>query len=366
MRLNILLFALLIPYATAIVRTLNLDGVGKVSFKAVKQSANVHGIFNDFGSLSFQHGPAYPKSGAVELFTEGLNDPSMFMTSPNDRLNLPYHLAFAVAGNITADISGVQVNCGTLHIGASQKPNLWWFGSPQCGKQEVDPVPSPPPALPSGLYGGKPHPPPQPKQKTYQLVCPCENGTYVQFTQPDKKIHKHLDVDINDCTAIDKKVGQWVQVGSSPGTQSYEFDYGVERSYTVQKTQTWGRSTTVSVTVGFSFAGFSASTTVSHEWSYQFSIQHSSTFSMSEMEKYTTTVGKGVIWQFQMGITDNCGTSGIHMKDVQVTPDAHSPPCCLPGYFKNISEPWGDCVSLGGIELNGCKHAIPKESAIVV
>jgi len=284
---------------------------------------------------------------------KGLNDPSMFMSSPDDNVKVPTKLEFAVVGNLTADIEATQLECGKLHIGHYHSD--WWFGSPDCAKVEVDPAGSPH-SLASGGSGNPPIPPP----KQHQFVCPCDGGAYIQFAQPRTAKHD-VQVDINDCTLIKKKVGQWVQVGSSPGSQTYEFDYGVERDYTVSKTNTWGHTTTIQTHAGFSFSAFSFSIDVTHETSYQFAEEHSETFSMSSTEHYSTTVGAGMIWQFKMDITDNCGTSGVHMKDIQVTPNGQSPPCCLPGFFKNISDPWGDCLEVGGKVYNVC-----KKGAVVV
>merc|ERR1712100_265055 len=82
---------------------------------------------------------------------------------------------------------------------------------------------------------------------------------------------------------------------------------------------------------------------------------HDDTFSTNEMTTFSTTLPAGVIFQFQMNIDDNCGQSGVFMNDFVVTASANEPPCCLPGYFVDISEPHGECItSDDGDNYNVC------------
>merc|ERR1719454_2138317 len=113
-------------------------------------------------------------------------------------------------------------------------------------------------------------------------------------------------MNIYDCSAILDKSGQWVQIASSPGDQQLTYSEGTSHSKTVTDTKTWGSSTTNSVSAGFAFLGFSFSASVSHTTSKQFTKTHSSTFEEDSSESYTTSVGPGTVWQFQMGIKDNC------------------------------------------------------------
>lgn len=171
---------------------------------------------------------------------------------------------------------------------------------------------------------------------------------------------------ISDCTAVAEKEGHWVEVGSSPGKQEMQFSYGITRSYMVRKTKSWEHSTTISVTAGFSFGGFSASTTISHETSRSFSVTHENTFSMSQTETYTTELPAGTVWQFQMDVKDNCGTSGVHMKDFQVTRGSPFPPCCLPGFFKDPQNARGDCLTFKGEYYNVCQNTTASTNFLAV
>lgn len=221
----------------------------------------------------------------------------------------------------------------------------WYIGGEQCQKSAVDPAT------------------PQPGHPLYKLVCECDDSILVEFTQEEtlqpQKAGNHLSTAINDCTAVFGKHSHWVQVGSSPGSQQLQFSYGVDRSYSVSNTGSWSKSTTESMTGGFSYDGFSLSRTVSDGTSRQYTLSHSSTFSTSQMDTYVTTLPAGVVWQFQVGVQDNFGTSTVHMRDFQVTDSAASPPCCLPGYFLDESDPRGDCINVDGEVYNVCRDQDP-------
>merc|ERR1712014_547489 len=73
--------------------------------------------------------------------------------------------------------------------------------------------------------------------------------------------------------------------------------------------------------------------------------EYSSEFSMSKTETHTFNYGAGVVWQWQFTITDQCGSSTVSGNDMALTPGAFEPPCCLPGYAKNVSVPHGACAA---------------------
>merc|ERR1712232_1474920 len=123
-----------------------------------------------------------------------------------------------------------------------------------------------------------------------------------------------------------------------------------------------GRSTTISMKNGFKYDGYSLEVTVSHTTSYEFTESHTSTFAMSQKETYKTSLDAGVVWQFQ--VKDDCGTSTVHMKDFQVTSNIASPPCCLPGYFKDAKNPTGDCLTVDGQTYNVCKKELGGEMLV--
>merc|ERR1712070_1153167 len=121
----------------------------------------------------------------------------------------------------------------------------------------------------------------------------------VTFPQGKDKAD-NLPMDIYDCSAIMDKAGQWVEIASSPGEQTITYSRGTSHSKTVTDSKTWGSSTTNSVSAGFGFFGISLSASVSHETSKSFTKTHSSTFSEDTSESYSTSLGPGTVWQFQM------------------------------------------------------------------
>jgi hypothetical protein len=251
---------------------------------------------------------------------DGIEDPSMYMRSPNiGSDNPPSELQFTVHGNL-----------------------YWFLSSKHCVK---------------GL------PPEGGKDGQYRFVCECDGGMVVMFSQPGHdKFTSNLPMNIYDCSAIMDKAGRWVEVASSPGAQTLTYSHGVEHGKSVTDSKTWGHSTTSSVSAGFSFFGISISSSVSHMTSEFFTKSHTSTFSMSDTESYTTQMGAGTVWQFQMDIKDNCGLSGVKFNDLQLTQSGLNPPCCLPGHFVNISNPEGECLEVDGEKYDVCDR---KSQALI-
>jgi len=164
-------------------------------------------------------------------------------------------------------------------------------------------------------------------------------------------------MDIYDCSAIMQKSGMWVEIASSPGSQTLTYSRGTSHSKTVSDTKTWGKSTTNSVSAGFGFFGISLSSSVSHMTSQSFAKTHSSTFSEDSSESYSTSLGPGTVWQFQMAIQDNCGGSSVQFSDLQLTQSTLHRPCCLPGHFVNVSDPTGECLEVDGEKYDVCDRS---------
>jgi hypothetical protein len=70
---------------------------------------------------------------------------------------------------------------------------------------------------------------------------------------------------------------------------------------------------------------------------------YSQTFSETSTTTHTYQFGPGMVWQWQFTITDPCGSSIIMGKDLRLTAAMPFPPCCIPGWEKNITDPHGDC-----------------------
>lgn len=160
------------------------------------------------------------------------------------------------------------------------------------------------------------------------------------------------------CYYVELVNGQWVQIQSSSSEQEVSFQEGVTRTYGVESSSTWGSKVTASVSAKFGVFGIGGSASVTGEISQQFSEQYSSTFAMSSTQTHTFKYGPGVVWQWQFAIQDGCGSATASASDLVLTGGAFAPPCCLPGYSKNISDPTGPCAA----GPNLCD--MPKASAL--
>lgn len=333
----------------------NFHSAGNCDFVATNTNKNSGyvGAVGKYGFVNFKH-EKDRKGSEAKFFMEGL-DPNNFMQTgqANADQSTPTELNFAVEGNLSMSLENIDFRC-PIRIGLRKTENhaRWYMGGLNCEKSKAEPK-TPAPGRP-GLF---------------QLECECDNATRVMFTMKeseDKKASDTVITAISDCTAVLAKKGYWAQMGSSPASQTVELAYGVDRTYTVSNTKDWSKSTTHSTKMGFKYEGFSISHEISHTTSKEFSITHTSTFETSEMTTYSTTVPAGVVWQFQMDINDNCGQSSVHMNDVVVTQSATEPPCCLPGYFVNMSNPHGDCItSVDGDNYNVCDPQRVLEDVVI-
>lgn len=147
-----------------------------------------------------------------------------------------------------------------------------------------------------------------------------------------------------DCYYIAAVTGRWHQIQSSPYEQSVSFQEGVTRSHTVTASGEWGAKVTSTTKAGFSAFGVKGSETISGEISASLSIGYSSTFSMSSVETHTFDFPAGVVWQWMFDVQDGCGPTSVSGHDLELTPNSLVPPCCLPGFFANITEPLGQCI----------------------
>jgi hypothetical protein len=323
--------------------TLRLQNTGQVNIEVISHDTNFQSATGNFGSLDITHVDSESED-AVGFFMDGIVDPSMYMRSPKiGSDNPPESLHFMMKGNLSARLDDVQADCGQLHIGKYVSGNdntYWWLASPHCVK---------------GL------PPSGGKDGQYRFVCQCDSGLVVEFAQAKDD---NLPMGIYDCTSIQDKAGQWVQIASSPGLQQITYSQGVSHSDTHTDSKTWGSSTTNSVSAGFRFMGFSASASVGHTTSKSFTKSHSSTFSKESSESYSTSLGPGTVWQFTMDIQDNCGGNTVQFSELQLTQSSIQRPCCLPGHFVNISDPTGECLEVEGEKYDVCDRNSMSEALV--
>lgn len=155
-----------------------------------------------------------------------------------------------------------------------------------------------------------------------------------------------------------KLYGQWVMISESSGKQQVTFTEGVVRSYTVSDTITWGSQVTASVKAGFNLQTVSGEVAVTGQISETLANSYSQAFSMSSTTSFQYAFDAGVVWQWQWVSHEACGSSTFMGKDLVLTNGAYDAPCCVPGWFQNISNPHGDChPTLEGKIFSFCSGA---------
>ena len=70
---------------------------------------------------------------------------------------------------------------------------------------------------------------------------------------------------------------------------------------------------------------------------------YTSTLSTTTTTTSTFQFLAGVVWQWQFTLVDPCGTTVAMREDLRLTAGVPFPPCCIPGYEKNITKPHGEC-----------------------
>lgn len=140
-------------------------------------------------------------------------------------------------------------------------------------------------------------------------------------------------------------VGSWTKIGSSAVPHKLTYTYGTTWSNSTTDTNSSSQSTTKKLSLGFEAEGFSLGIEISQTTAQEFSHTYSSTISHTITKSEEFDFPAGVYWQWQFEVYDACGDlSTVLTTDVTVTESIPKKPCCLPGYFKNITDPNGECV----------------------
>lgn len=153
--------------------------------------------------------------------------------------------------------------------------------------------------------------------------------------------------------AATSSTGRWVPLAYSNGHQEIKYAEGVEESRTketsFERSTNWNLSVTKSITGGFDFKAFSASSSLeisaSIGGSFSNSVSEAVGKTASEEFSITTSFGPGQVWQFVYEVRDLCydGTWDLKMNDLVLTAGKHEPPCCLPGYAVSVGSEHGPC-----------------------
>merc|ERR1712125_100903 len=134
-------------------------------------------------------------------------------------------------------------------------------------------------------------------------------------------------------------MGQQVQVPTQ-----ITVTVGVTHETGTSTTNDWSRDVTTVVATGFTckFPGGStanAGVTVTGTTSKSFSVTYHDTWTMKESITISITVPPGEVWQWVFTVTDSDGKkSTVKTRQYMFTNSIPEPPCCLPGFFTNVSQ----------------------------
>ena len=144
-------------------------------------------------------------------------------------------------------------------------------------------------------------------------------------------------VDPDTCADVSEVTGAWSMTlpEITAGDDSVVFTTGTTKTYSESATDTWGVKVTATVGAGLSVLGTGGKATLSAEASASFASTYSSSFSETKTKSAASSFSEtGVGWQWMFTITDDCGEAYTYGPGFPiVTPNAATPPCCLPGYF---------------------------------
>lgn len=158
--------------------------------------------------------------------------------------------------------------------------------------------------------------------------------------------------------------GRWVPIKTSNAReQTVKFHSGTSRDYVQGSSEEWGTSVkaTVSQSFGFEAVGVSSETSLSVTTgaSHTMAESYGASFRSDSWTENSDTFGPGTVWQWQFSARDPCGDSTTAKSDLRLTPAAAYPPCCLPGFEKNLTNPHESCChpDTDGVVYDMCTHS---------
>lgn len=165
--------------------------------------------------------------------------------------------------------------------------------------------------------------------------------------------------------------GRWFATGQySSGSSSISVSVGVNtiRGTEVENSRDTGISHGIAVGYEQKIGPVEFSAQVSIQNSFTSSVAKSvqETIERAEVKSETVTVGPGSVWQYKFKYPDTCGRlRELKIPIAAATPNNKSPPCCMPGFFKDPSVPHGACQPGSPclcMDKSVCKHGVATPS----
>ena len=181
----------------------------------------------------------------------------------------------------------------------------------------------------------------------------------------NKKNFAFFRHEFKNCYFIEGITGGW-RYSHTNYADTYEYTQSVgtthhyEDTRSESQTKTWSRSVTNKISGGFKVFGVGASAsrsvTVTSSTAQTIASTHSEAFGTTTLEEHKFTFNsKGVIWNWVYDTMDGCGSSSTQTPTIVMTPSSTEPPCCPPGFEKDINIPHGPCA-VGYEALNLCNE----------
>jgi len=190
----------------------------------------------------------------------------------------------------------------------------------------------PPPSLASTLRPGA--------DPLKQMVL---SGVFGRSSDRMDGLGFYFGQDLSTCDNVLSTSGRWINIRNFPVETEFAIEIGTTHTDEFGRSSEWGRELALTVSAGFEFGGASGSVEVGSTWSESIAQSYSSSFERSTTKTTTFSFPAGSLWQWQFLTVDPCGTS-MTFQDYQITPNAHTQPCCPPGLFENPTKPNGYCV----------------------
>jgi len=129
----------------------------------------------------------------------------------------------------------------------------------------------------------------------------------------------------------------------SSGNMEIDYSYGTTHTVECDDTNTWSQSVTEKMTSDFKVDDFGTSTEVDTQTTTTVSETNKDVFTQTETVTYKYNFDPGYVWQWQWRTVDTDGESTSKTMFLVTTEGLYDPPCCIPGYFSDVTDPTGSC-----------------------
>ena len=157
-----------------------------------------------------------------------------------------------------------------------------------------------------------------------------------------------------NCSKVIKQQASWVPVASSSSEQTLTYSLGRTSSNKASSGSGSSSKLGFNIGVGFNVGPVHVSVGVAVGTNSAFTRSTDNTFQISSGQSFASTFGAGVVWQWQWSVETECTNHTVFAQDLRLTNSLEEPPCCIPGYEKDISKPHGSCQATNDVTISTC------------